>query len=222
MYVLSERDEKVNSASSGYAPQNHIQAQLADIGRRYCRKPKHPPGTAALRRRECSRLANYRHGQVCAQRTPAARNLLYAWACHLLPLPNPRKRILGLLQMWAPWMSAAEREQQADAILSRAPRRWSAARLGEFLELTDAERSGCGITTIRSIDGPSSAERKRTRERERRRRLRESMGAILRVEYLANSKERQKPWSTLGISRATYFRRGLHVATPTVELRAAA
>jgi hypothetical protein len=93
----------------------------------------------------------------------------------------------------------------------------SPTRMGHCLQLTGAERRACKIKTIDAID-ESKAERrakavdkKRERNREADRRRRAAQGA----KPQAHSKARLKPWEALGMSKPTFYRKGLHKAPQT-------
>ena len=81
----------------------------------------------------------------------------------------------------------------------------AAAAVGYLIELTAEERSALKITRIDAID-ETAAQRKRRLERERKAAARAAAGAVPR----SQSKNVLAPWKVLGISRSTYYARGLH------------
>jgi hypothetical protein len=85
------------------------------------------------------------------------------------------------------------------------PRRWSADKLAWRLNLTMAERTAFGITTIGAIDmtkAEREAQRKENRAKaNRQRRAAQSTGKP------RGRPSKGKPWEALGVSRATYYRR---------------
>lgn len=98
-----------------------------------------------------------------------------------------------------------------------------------MLDVTAEERWACSIRTIGAVDETleqRQARRKdelRVYERDRSRRRRTARGAIQRPIYEARSAARSKPWEALGISRATWYRRGESTAqnaSPAAHLRA--
>jgi hypothetical protein len=100
------------------------------------------------------------------------------------------------------------------------PLGWRADKIAGILQVTEAERSRLGLTTIGAID-MSRAERiqrRRERDRTRRQQRRRAGGAKPRNQYEAQSISRAQPWAALGMSRATWYRTG----KPTRETSASA
>lgn len=91
---------------------------------------------------------------------------------------------------------------------------------GEMLEVCVAEKIECDIRTMTAIDEDEAyaafkAEAKRKRERERDQRRRASKeGYKTRAEYEDNSLSKTKPWKDLGMSKATWYRKGKPSAPP--------
>ncbi len=86
-----------------------------------------------------------------------------------------------------------------------------AAGVGEVLEVTAIERADCRLLTIDDVEEGAHGRRlKAAREREQRKRL--ERGAKPRSQSLSAT----RPWKSLGISRATYYRR---LRAETDELR---
>jgi hypothetical protein len=121
---------------------------------------------------------------------------------------NAHDHIVRWLELWTPWLSAVEAEGMVAAVL-HMPLRWRADKLALRLQLTEAERSRLGITTIGAIDMTKAerAARRRKRNSITRQRNRRAKGAKPRPEYEATSISRAKPWDAHGISRATWYRR---------------
>jgi len=144
----------------------------------------------------------------------------------LLPISlgtAPERKMQNAVQIWAPWMDAAEAEQLFDRI-NRTPchlRKPTARELGERLNLRNREREALAIRTIAAVDltPEQLKERRKARERNRSRRRRRTAGSRPREVYLATSLSRKKPWETKGISRATWYRqhRGRIETSPTAE-----
>jgi hypothetical protein len=185
-----------------------LKAKRAEIRRRYARgKPKF--SLAGRRVAELEQLFHARYrttlpddadGRACAE----------IMAHHLAGTSeDPRRSIPPWLEQWAPWLSIADAKAiMADAILR--PRRWKADKLAWRLKLTDTDRERLGITTIGSID-VSRAERTQRREARKYQRLvmrRRLKGAKPRAQYEAQSISRAKPWESLGMSRASWYRAG--------------
>jgi hypothetical protein len=97
---------------------------------------------------------------------------------------------------------------EAEEIIQRSKRGrplYKADDLGEYLRLTDAERTAWGIKTIGGYDLPKRqrAARRKRLDRERKARRRREAGATPRSSSLANT----QPWLAERISRRTWFRR---------------
>lgn len=185
-----------------------IKAKRAEIRRRYARK-RPPFSLTAKRIAELEDLFHTRYrntlpddadGRACAE----------IMVHHLAGLrDDPRRSIPPWLEQWAPWLSiAAAKDLMADAILR--PRRWKADKLAWRLKLTDADRTELGITTIGAIDIGKAArdQRRRAAHREFMIERRRRQGSKPRAQYEAQSISRAKPWATLGMSRAAWYRAG--------------
>ena len=101
----------------------------------------------------------------------------------------------------------------AEALASRvvAKRiRWRAQTLAKRLGLTAKERHALRITTIGAIDETPEEriEARRHHAKQRKLDLRRDQGAQPRTQYEANSIRRTKPWVSLGMSRAAWYRAG--------------
>jgi hypothetical protein len=120
-------------------------------------------------------------------------------------------KLLAWIKNRMPW--AAERAQQfVDGFRSRFNPRadhLTAASIAGYLRTTEREKRELKLSTI-GIYGMTAAEYKTWLAEERKRRDRERKDRQPRSEWLkanASSINRQRPWETEGISRATYFRR---------------
>jgi len=95
--------------------------------------------------------------------------------------------------------------------------------VARMLDVTAEERWACQIRTIGAVDETAEqtairqAEDRRARERERGRRRRAAAGAVQRPVYEANSAARTAPWEVLGMSRATWYRKGKPTAPEVAE-----
>lgn len=80
--------------------------------------------------------------------------------------------------------------------------------IGELLQITEAERREAKAWNLGTIGGSPEARREAARERDRQRKAQKRVrdGAMTRAEYLAAC-SKGRPWETLGLSRATYYRR---------------
>jgi hypothetical protein len=137
--------------------------------------------------------------------------LLLSYVAQLNP-GNAIPAIAAEARLLAPWMPYAERRAFAESIVASPPRKLKADTIAEKLDVTYAERTLLGLTTIGCYDLTRAERNKLTRcrktdnERERRRRS----GVKSRGEYLAslvNSAENTEPWKAAGMSRATWYRR---------------
>ena len=115
------------------------------------------------------------------------------------------------IEVWAPWMSADEGTQLIDQI-NRIPlyeRKVRARRLGERLHVTNREREALKLRTIAPCDMTDMQlkELRRAKDRARKQQARRHAGSKRREVYLARSMMKSKPWTSEGISRATWFRK---------------
>lgn len=176
---------------------------------------KRRPSLTALRIADLNRLFRARYGDQLPN-DDAGRDDLALMAHHLVALPgNPADRIRQWALLRAPWIPAGELEAViADAM--RRPRRWSADRLAWRLRLIEDDRRALHITTIGAVDAgkASRAAARRARQRARKEAARRAAGVKPRAEYEAQSVARSKPWTALGMSRATWYRAGKPPAPP--------
>jgi hypothetical protein len=132
----------------------------------------------------------------------------------LLPIslgPEAGRKMENAIEVWAPWMNAAEAGQLMDEI-NRTPsylRKPTGRELGQRLGITNQEREGLGLRTIRPIDMTDEQlmEQRRAKDRARKWRQRRAKDRKPRDAYLANSLNKLQPWKTEGISRRTWFRK---------------
>lgn len=112
------------------------------------------------------------------------------------------------LRLWCPDMATTEAARIAAAALA-APRRWSAADLGDQLALRPEEREALGIRTIRPKGwrGRKWAEERRARERARSAARRAATGAKSREEIAEAAAALADEIAASGLSRRTFFRR---------------
>lgn len=181
-------------------------------------KPKHkaprrtPMQLVALRLHDLAKIFRHRYGVVLPD-DDAGRDDLVVAVNHLASLARPRRHIANWIELWAPWLTAGEREMVGAALAN--PQHWKADALAWRLRLTKEERRMLGITTIGAIDENKAARAKRRRqtERERKARVRRAKGARPRKDYEAQSTAAAMPWVTEGISRRTWYRRRAKAGT---------
>ena len=87
--------------------------------------------------------------------------------------------------------------------------RFKTSTIIERLGITDNEMREYGLRTL--VSPEIRRELATSRERERRRR----QGAVSRDEFLSSSITRQAPWKQLGMSRATWYRKGKPMPEPS-------
>jgi hypothetical protein len=160
----------------------------------------------ALRLTDLARLFRGRYGHVLPD-DDAGRDDLEVAINHLACLPHPQKPIEHWLEIWAPWLTIAERAAIVPPILAH-PKRWKADALAWELGLTAADRARLGITTIGAIDENKSARKKRRKVQARKRmaKMRRKQGLKSRKAYEDQSLENTVPWISEGISRRTWYR----------------
>jgi hypothetical protein len=128
-----------------------------------------------------------------------------------LAAAEPEKKMRHVIEVWAPWMSAEEREAYTKHVwgLDIYERTPTALELGKRLGLTNAEREALKLWPFRPIDKTEEeiAEQAKARERERRAHKRRERGVRAREAYLAELASRPQPWIAEGISRRTWERR---------------
>lgn len=180
---------------------------FSDKQKRGKRRRASPMQLIGLRMNDLAKLFHARYGHILPD-DDAGRDDLSVAVHHLACLARPHKPIDRWLEIWAPWLTVAERKTiVADALVS--PQRWKADQLAWRLRLTAEDRRMLGITTIGAIDENKSARTKRRKrlDRERKARLRRALGSKPRKVYEGQSLEQAMPWIGEGISRRTWYRR---------------
>jgi hypothetical protein len=187
---------------------------------------RRPITILALRLAELNRLLTARHGGEVLADDDAGRDDVELVAHHLARgNGDPARRIASWIQLRAPWMAAAEREQLISRVTEN-PRRWRADSLARRLNLTASERRRLKLWTIGAVDcdrdqrAANRAARKRDRDRRRAASKRIADGRKPRADYRAAALTKIRPWAGAGISRRTWERRRDRVASPspTIDL----
>jgi hypothetical protein len=188
---------------------DRTEARRREIKLRYRRRKRERPPLVGLRVRDLNTLFTARYGQILPD-DDAGRDDVRIVAHHLAQYVdgNPLRRITQWVRLRAPWMRLAELDALVAECITK-PRRWRADKLAWRLRLTAADRKALRITTISAIDANRAQRIARRRERDRKRKAarRAAAGAIPREQYEAQSIERAQPWTMLGMSRATWYRR---------------
>lgn len=171
------------------------------------RSRRSPMQLVAFRLNDLAKLFRSRWGTTLPN-DDAGREDLEIALNHLACLAHPRPHIARWIEIWTPWLTAAEQREIVPPILAN-PMRYKADALAWRLRLGIEERTMLGITTIGAFD-KSKAERtklRKKRDRERKANSRRVKGVKPRKQYEGQSISRQKPWIVEGISRATWYRR---------------
>jgi hypothetical protein len=128
----------------------------------------------------------------------------------LLPIslaPHSAIKMPKVIEVWAPWMPAAEGADLIDEINQMPPRsrKPTARLLGKRLNVTNAQRERLKLWTIAACDmSPAQALAwRKAKAKARMRQIRQSRGA----KPQATSINRTEPWIAAGISRRTWYRR---------------
>jgi hypothetical protein len=176
-------------------------------------KRRSPMQLLALRMNDLAILFRSRYGTTLPD-DDAGRDDLSIAVNHLACLPHPQRPIERWIEIWTPWLTAAEQREIVPPILA-SPDRWKADALAWRLRLTMEERMTLGITTIGAVDQNKGARIKRRKrlDRERKAKIRRSKGSKPRKIYEEQSIEAQMPWVDEGISRRTWYRRRTKAGT---------
>ena len=126
--------------------------------------------------------------------------------------PDPMTRMMNAIEVQAPWMSQVEADELVGYIGLQLPlweRRPTGVSLGKRLIVSNAERERLRLWSIAPCDMTKEqmAEQRKAKHRARMAAKRRQAGVMPRVEYLAKSASRLKPWQAEGISRRTWERR---------------
>jgi hypothetical protein len=122
---------------------------------------------------------------------------------------NRHEVVVDWIKARAPWTSESYAEDIARKAAERTSR-LTAGSLGWRVRLSLSERRELRIRTIRAVgqtDASVAADRKQ-RDREEKERQRRRAGVKPRTQWEAESKAQTKPWEAMGMSRATWYRKG--------------
>lgn len=222
--AASKSQEYVEPASASTPDDDRarvVRAKHQEIAIRYAwdarvKKRRRRPGVLMkVRLRELERLFAHRWGNTLPDDDAGRDDLLVA-AHHIAQAyGNPTEHIPAWVREWAPWLS----DSACAALVAKVeanPLKWTADKLAWRVRLTDAERTALKITTIGAIDCGKVArqERRHRRNNEAKTARRREGGAVDRSKYEDASASRERPWEALGMSRATWYRRGKPAAAP--------
>lgn len=185
-----------------YLPRPHATAEDRKARRKRRKGNVSPQSQAAFRVAELNRWFTYRYGQAIIMGVIDDVEMML----HVLArLRNPEMLIENWLGARAPWF----KDKIAIARILKRPIWFGADAIARKVGLTYDIRQQLNIRTIGATD-------KNKRERnairiakmvEAKRNKRRAGGKTPRKEFEALSLAKQKPWVTLGISRATWFRK---------------
>ena len=130
-----------------------------------------------------------------------------------------REQMKHCIETSAPWLSEGQRQVYYDDY-PNADHLPSREHLRERVWISIAEREIHRAKNIPPFDlkDDELAEYNRDKKRLRDQWRRRQTGAKPREVYLSESKSRTQPWESLGLTRATYYRRGLHRETSPRQL----
>lgn len=159
----------------------------------------------SLRLSELERLARYSFGANVPD-TSSGRAAITAMLEYVARI-NGREVALQWIHSRAPWAS-----REAAAMVERAidAKVQTADELAWRIGLSWQDRSRLRIRTIGAV-GTTTQTRKGLRKAANTKAkadLRRAAGAMPRAQYEAQSKSQNQPWVALGLSRATWYRRG--------------
>lgn len=164
---------------------------------------------SAVRLRELERFFRYRYGDILPDDDAGRDDLLVA-AHHIATTYRaPDRHIRAWASLWAPWLTEDELAALVRQVIQN-PITWRADTLAWRIGLTDAVRTLLRITTIGAIDCNKDQRQQRRQQKKNAGKIarRREAGAISRPEYEAASAAQNEPWKALGMSRATWYRRG--------------
>lgn len=170
-------------------------------------KRRSPMQLVALRLHDLARIFRSRYGLTLPD-DDAGREDLKIALHHLASLAHPRSHIANWIDLWAPWLTAAEQKEIVGTALAN-PQHYKADGLAWRLRLKAEERRMLGVTTIGAIDENKAARLKRRKllDKQRKENIRRAKGAKPRKQYEAQSLSKAKPWLAQGISRRTWYRK---------------
>ncbi|WEJ32000.1 hypothetical protein [Devosia sp. SD17-2] len=164
-----------------------------------------------LRLREIEWVITSRHGKLIPDpydTDDVDMCLAYARAVEASKTPQD---LVHWSRRWMPWAPAAEIDR---IVLQEGWRQKPAGadHVATMIYVSAAERQALGLRTIGAYDVTkeqrlaTAADAKRERDKQRQAERRRAEGRVDRQTYLESSLSAQKPWETLEMSRAKYYR----------------
>jgi hypothetical protein len=174
-----------------------------------------------LRYGDILKLFRHRWGTELPNDDSGRDDLWLLVTCVSLAAAEPKRKMRHVIEMWAPWMLAEERDAYVEHVwgLDIYERTLTGREMGERLGLTNAERETLKLWRFRPFDKTDEelGQLAKERERDRRASKRRQRGVKTRAEYLAEQKAMPTPWIDQGISRRTWERRRKVAADTTQE-----
>ncbi len=199
-----------------------IAARHAEIDRRYAwdakrrRETRAPLLITTLRTAELERIYRHRFGGRLPANNIGLAALVVMAEHHIQR--NSHDIVIGWIKSRAPWVDDVYAEGIAREAAKRTSRQ-TAAALGWRVKLTLDERRRLRIRTIRAVGqtAESMAEDRREHDRAEKEAQRRRSGVKTRAQWIAESKAQTKPWEAMGMSRATWYRKGRPTPKPRPE-----
>jgi hypothetical protein len=155
---------------------------------------------------QLERYLRLRYGPVLPDDDAGREDLVIALNHIAHNRTDPGGKMLGFVRRWAPWMPPAEAGDLVDFILKK-PRKYTPAKLGELLRLTEEEREIIDSTTIWAFDVAAESMKAKAKQKDRE---------YQKAKRDANRSGRQrgrpksegpKPWEAAGYSNPrSYYR----------------
>jgi hypothetical protein len=138
-----------------------------------------------------------------------------------LAVKEPEKKMLCILDVWAPWMEENERKDYVRLVrgLDLYQRIMTSREIGRRLGLTNAERELLKVWQFLPIDMTDQQLAKHRKDKNNARR--KAKRNKTRVEYLSSCLTATKPWKAEGISRRTWERKRVATRGRNNSIRAA-
>lgn len=202
--------------ASAAAAHAEIRMRYGCIARAAREDRRAPLTITTLRTAELERLYRHRFGGRFPANNIGIAALVVMAEHHIQR--NRHEIVVGWIKSRAPWVDDVYAEGIARKAAERTSRQ-TAGALGWRIGLTLEERRRLRIRTIRAVgqtDENMAADRK-ARDREEKERQRRRAGVKEREQWEAESKAQTKPWEAMGMSRATWYRKGRPTPRPRPE-----
>jgi hypothetical protein len=154
-----------------------------------------------------------RHGYVFPDDHAGRDDLWLLVSNTSLAAAEPQKKMRHVIELWAPWMTVDEAERYIKHVwgLDIYERTETSAEIGRRLGLTNAERQALKLWPFKPIDATDDEI-----EAQRKARRQASKLARRRANGVKPRAPSKKPWTAMGISKATYYRQRETPVVPTI------